>query len=59
MFSRDPEKSVILYAVLNHTRRKKRFDAAIANGDWSHLTVHRITSQREADSLLARQQPIA
>jgi len=45
--------SLLWHALRWYGRRKRRFEACLTDGSWSHLTVHRFRSNQDADRWIA------
>lgn len=45
-----PEKNIIRWAWVYYHRYKERYEAAIATGEWDHLTVHHLRSPMEIEA---------
>ncbi|MBJ7593721.1 MAG: adenylate kinase [Candidatus Dormibacteraeota bacterium] len=53
LFSRDPERSIILWSWTKHADYRARYTAATADPRWSHVRFVRVRSASEAQALLA------
>lgn len=45
-----PEKNIIRWAWVYYDRYKERYEAAIAAGEWDHVTVHHLRSPMEIEA---------
>jgi len=52
MFSRDPEKSIILWSWTNHAKYHDRYLAAMSDDAWGHLTFVRLGSRTDVEQFL-------
>lgn len=53
LWSRDPMTSIIVWSWTNHHRNLARYEAALADPRWSHLSFVRLRSRAEIRRLLA------
>ncbi len=52
LFSRDPERSIILWSWTNHTKYRDRYLAAMSDPTWRGLTFVRLRSHADAERFL-------
>lgn len=52
-----PRRNILLWSATAHGMVRRRYEAALADGVWSHATVHRLTHPSEAEALLEFAQP--
>ena len=53
---RDPQESIIMWAWTRHHLYRERYEALAAAPEWAHLRFVRLTSPRDAATLVARLQ---
>lgn len=52
-YSWDVEKNVIRWSWVHFDKKRSRYNKAITDGSWDHLTVHRLSSRSEINRFLA------
>lgn len=52
LWSRRPDKNIIRWAWTRFPHYRQRYEAALADGSWDHLEVHRLRSRREAQQFV-------
>lgn len=54
LYSRDPEKSIVVWAWTRYDHVRDEYERCIRDGTWSRADLHRLKSQKEVDRFLAR-----
>ncbi|HJQ76793.1 MAG TPA: adenylate kinase [Acidimicrobiia bacterium] len=52
LYKRDPMQNIIVWTWTRHSSTRAKFEEALADGVWSHATVHRLKSPSEVRRLL-------
>lgn len=52
LYSLDPSRNIIVWTWTRHGHVREKYETAMADGSWSHATVHRLRTPREVDAFL-------
>ncbi len=53
LMSRNPEENLLVWSWTRHSLQVERFEAAIVDPEWEHLTFRRLRKRREVEALFA------
>ena len=53
LYSLDPHENIILWSWTNFEHTREKYETAMRDGTWAHARVHRLTSRRQVDALVA------
>ena len=53
LFDPDPDNNIVLWTWARYASTREKFESAIADGAWSHATVHRLHSEDDVRRLLS------
>lgn len=52
LYSLNPSRNIIVWTWTRHGHVREKYETAMADGSWSHTTVHRLRTPREVESFL-------
>jgi adenylate kinase family enzyme len=52
LYSLDPSRNIMVWTWSRHQQTRETFEEALADGDWSHATVHRLRTSAEVSRFL-------